>query len=173
MGEPADVFKRATSGVSMGKDDPWKGASLCFAMFVPSSFCRSRMASEDVMELKAPPPPKLEVDYGQQLVTAATKFDAEGVRRCLELKADPNFVDAGGCTALHRAVSFKRPCWPVLEQLFEVCDITKRNLKGELAVDLADQCGQVQSADQLRSMMAVHPKGKFMLTYRMLHPAEH
>eukprot|EP00929_Paragymnodinium_shiwhaense_P041917 TRINITY_DN21767_c0_g1_i1.p1 TRINITY_DN21767_c0_g1~~TRINITY_DN21767_c0_g1_i1.p1 ORF type:complete len:342 (-),score=58.52 TRINITY_DN21767_c0_g1_i1:237-1262(-) len=171
--EPADVARRASSGVTMAKDEPWRGAGLCFALFVPAAFCRSRIASEDVMELKAPPPPKLVVDYGQQLVSAASQFDAEGVRRFLELRADPNWVDTGGCTALHRAVSYKRPCWPVLNQLFEVCDITKRTLKGELAVDLADACGQIEVADQLRALMAVHPKGKHMLTYRVPVPPEH
>merc|ERR1712232_123163 len=76
---------------------------------------------------------------------------------------DPNFADSRGWTALHYAVHFKRPCWPLLEMLMEVCDVTKRTHKGEIAVELAEACNQKDVADALREKMLKHKTGKHLV----------
>merc|ERR1719311_1209402 len=71
----------------------------------------------------------VEVDYGVQLIEAASCRDAAGVRRCLDIRADPNFADTRGWTALH-AASKLRPAWDVFNLLMPVSDLTARTKTG-------------------------------------------
>lgn len=167
--DPAHVFRRTEHRVMARVEEPWHGADFCIAFHMPSRCIRPVPGSPEVLQLQEPsnfeeaPENFLEVDYGVQLIEAAAHRDAAGVRTCLELRADPNFVDTRGWNALH-AASVLRPSWDVFDLLLPVTNIIARNKQGLLPVDLADKHGQEDTAAVLRERMRAHPKGKVLVT---------
>eukprot|EP00927_Polykrikos_kofoidii_P068293 TRINITY_DN63650_c0_g1_i1.p1 TRINITY_DN63650_c0_g1~~TRINITY_DN63650_c0_g1_i1.p1 ORF type:complete len:296 (+),score=45.53 TRINITY_DN63650_c0_g1_i1:103-990(+) len=160
--EPACIASREMSGDTLRNDVPWRNTEFGIALFVLARH-RRVLSSQDHLEVQMPGREGLQVDKGMHLIEAARRSDPEEVQRCLELRADPNFADARGWTALHIAVHFKRPNWSVLDQLLEVCDVCQRTLGGELPVELADGCANHEVAEALRAKMATHKKGKHLL----------
>jgi len=157
--EPPSLF--------FGAGGPKRGSacgSLCFALFVLEDYCR-QLGAEDSLEMldlrDAVQDP--EVNWGVHLIHAASQRDVAGVRYYLEKGADPNFADCRGWTALHTAVSWKRPCWPVLDILLEVCDVCAQTRNGERPVDLAEKCNQASIMDALNQKMLVHPVGQHVV----------
>lgn len=167
--DPAHVFRRMEHRVMARPEEPWYGADFCIA-FHTFARCIRPVAggAPEVLQIQEPtriheaPDDAVEVDYGVQLMEAASRRDPAGVRKCLEAGADPNFVDTRGWSALH-AASAIRPAWEVFELLLPVCDIVARTKLGQLPVDLADKCGQADTAAVLRERMRKDKKGCHLL----------
>lgn len=167
--DPAHVLRRTEHRVMARTEEPWHGADFCIAFHMPARCIRPAAGgAPEILQLQEPPSIEenpddhVEVDYGVQLIEAASRRDPAGVRTCLEAKADPNFVDTRGWTALH-AASGIRPQWEVFDLLLPVCDIVARTKVGQLPVDLADKGGQDDAAAVLREIMRKHPKGKHLV----------
>jgi hypothetical protein len=167
--DPAHVFRRTEHRVMARTEEPWHGADFCIA-FHTFARCIKPFASggPEVMQLQDPIglddslDDFVEVDYGVQLIDAASRRDAAGVRRCLDMRADPNFADTRGWTALH-AASKLRPAWDVFNLLIPVSDLTARTKTGLMPVDIADKYGQADTAAVLREKMRCDPKGKHLV----------
>lgn len=167
--DPAHVVRRTEHRVLAQTEEPWHGADFCIAFHMFARCMRPYGGgASEVLQLQEPvnieesPEEHLEVDYGMQLISAAAHRDAEGVRSCLEKRADPNFADTKGWTALH-AASQVRLNFDVFETLLKVCDVTARTKHGLLPVDVADKAGQSDTAAVLREKMRAHPKGKHLV----------
>jgi hypothetical protein len=167
--DPSHVFRRTEHRVFAREEEPWHGADFCIAFHVPASCIRATPGNTEVVQLREPseieeaPENHVEVDYGMQLIEAASRRDPEGVRACLEAGADPNFVDMRGWTALHAASSI-RPKWEVFDLLLPVCNVIARTHQGLMPVNLADKHGQDDTAAVLRERMRQDPKGKNLVT---------
>jgi hypothetical protein len=169
MMDPAHVLRRTEHRVMPRTEEPWHGADFCIAFHVASRCMRPATgAMPEVVQLLEPtsyaedPEKFVEQNYGAQLIEAAARRDAAGVRKFLELRADPNSIDNRGWTALH-AASIPKPAWDVFELLLPVCNMSARTRAGLLPVDLADQYGQDETAALLRQKMRHHPKHKHLV----------
>jgi hypothetical protein len=170
--EPVTVARQTEHRVMARSNVPWHGADFCLAFHVPARNCRPAAGGcIEVWELLEPirleedPERHVQVDYGIQLIEAASRRDVDGVRSCLEARANVNFKDTRGWTALH-AASAVRPRWGIFDLLMEhpKCNLIVRSHTGQLPVDVADKSGQVEIASVLREKMRQHPKGKHLVT---------
>lgn len=168
--DPAHVLRKSEHRVLARTEEPWHGADWCVALFLPARCIKPVPGGgPEVLQLVEPPDYEdapedhVFVDWGIQLIEAASRRDANGVRSALENNADPNFADMRGWTALH-AASGIRPAWEVFDLLLPVCDVIARTHTGVLPVDLADKGGQDDTAAVLRERMRQHPKGKHLVT---------
>lgn len=167
--DPAHVLRRTEHRVMARVEEPWHGADFCIALNMLSRCIRPAAGgAPEVLQLQEPvgyedaPANHVEVNYGVQLIEAAARRDAAGVQKCLDARANPNYMDSRGWTALHAASSI-RPTWDVLEILCPVSSLTARTKAGQLPVDLADKYGQDETAAVLRQKMRHHPKAKHLI----------
>jgi len=174
-----DAHRRLVALPPRAPEPDWSGAPYCVAIHLPSHQVRSSRRSDagwDMMELwfpGGPPreaspgfwiwPPALarppEVDHGLRLIEAAAQRDDQTVRALLQARANPDFQDRRGWTALH-AACHARPKWEVLDQLFEVCDLCARTHDGLLACDLSDMGAHEDVSIRVKELMQQHRKAK-------------
>lgn len=152
--------------------EPWQGAEFCIPIHAGvSNIRRSTCGNSQILEVREPvsqednPELHVEREHGVLLVEAAARRDPDGVRSCLAARADVNFKDRRGWTALHAACAV-RPMWEVFDLLFEhpKINLIPRSLAGQVPVDIADKYGQSEVAAVLREQMRSHPEAKRLVT---------
>jgi len=180
---PATCAEPAKASAEQGLPAEWRAAPFCIALYMPAHECRSSLsgtaaAGSSVVDVWLPGgapreasagvwvwPPMVDrapqIERGLMLVEAAARRDAEAVRQVLEARADPDFQDNRGWTALHAACAVTVR-WEVLDQLLEVCDVTARTNAGLLPCDLADMGNHEDTARVVKECMQQHNKGKHL-----------
>mmetsp|Transcript_12090 Transcript_12090/g.34201 ORF Transcript_12090/g.34201 Transcript_12090/m.34201 type:complete len:416 (+) Transcript_12090:3-1250(+) len=157
--DPATVAQGRTGDRTKGIQGPWYTQDFCIPVRLLSRQCRP--PGGEAVEFCVDDAAAAATQLGVHLIKAALNRDKQVLRTLLYERADPDFQDQRGWTALHAACSV-RPQWEVLRQLLRVGNLCLRTHRGELACDIADAAGFTDVSHALKEVLQLDEKSRHL-----------